>query len=141
MSFNKNKFKARCERCGKELEPGKGFVIKRFKGYEISCGNKCLLTNLRAPACLKIESRIKIPQVTSKEKINPYLRRAEFRLIEKMKEIFNGNHWTVIRNKRFNITSRGTDLDKDEGAYCYVRATIADVKRKNKKEIIIYHND
>lgn len=135
MSFTRNKFNSKCMRCGVELKPGEGWVIPRYKGYEIICTTECLATNLRAPGNMKIEARVKIPQVGGVNKIDPYWRKAEFAVIAKMKEEFKGAHWAKIRSGNYNLV-RGQDSDENGEGYCFVRATIRNVKNKNKREII-----
>ena len=135
MSFTKNQFKSKCQRCGKDLEAGIGYVIPRHKGYEIICSADCTIRH--KPGKTIIEVRVLVPQITGVCKQEPYIQKAEIKLLYKLKEIF-GNNWTAKTRSKNYRTTRGADIDNNGGDYVYVRATINGVNNKNKMNLIIY---
>ncbi len=131
-TYPANIYLTKCSRCRKELKPGEGWVVNRNKGYEIICSKECLHRQNN----LTIEARIYTPQVSGLCKLEPYWRKAEFAVIEKMKEIFAGSyHWKKIRSRDYSIT-RGQNLSESGEVYCFVTATVRNVTSKNKREII-----
>jgi len=104
MAYSKNKFNSNCQRCGKSLVPGEGYVIPRFRGYEISCG--CIMS-LRSPEkVLIIEIRIKVPPMSGVTKHDPYWRLAEENLYNKMKEIFHYRWRAITRSSNLYFILR-----------------------------------
>ena len=135
MSFTKNKYKTKCRRCGKDLEPGIGFLVPRRKGYEIICSSDCTIRH--KPNKTIIEIRVPVPQVTGVCKQEPYIQKAEIKLLYKLKELFPRDWRARTRSNNYR-TTRGGDIDNNGSDYVYVRAVMNNVKEKNKMNLIIY---
>ena len=135
----KNKYKSKCQKCGKPLDAGEGYCISRNRGYQIVCEEESCRLSLSGhnkKECV-IEVRKHIPPLTGVIAKEPYSRSLEYHLLIELRNIFGSNWRNKTRSKDYNV-KRGSDMDNFGREYVYLRGIVRNIQTKNAISKILY---